>query len=292
MFEISKVARNIKNARAKKNMTQVELADIVGVSYQAVSNWERGNSMPDIAKISDIARALDLNISDLLGDEQGSSAVMKVIENSPEPLTTEELTEVAPILPPAELKEEIRKTAPQSSLNMKALAKLAPYLDDDYLDSIILEADVTDQEAIIDLAPYLSDQALRELAARIDPTDMSFLVELAPFLPDDALDDLAFRIRKENMTGLSELAPFLSDRALDRIAAEMDPRHLDEIEDLACYMTEEALDTIVDTAIACGTVSALSEIACYLEDYSLKKIVDYLLHTDNDADLTEFTQYL
>ena len=61
MIDMNKVARNIKNARTRKNMTQLELADIVGVSYQAVSNWERGNSMPDIGKISDIAKALDLD---------------------------------------------------------------------------------------------------------------------------------------------------------------------------------------------------------------------------------------
>ena len=66
MLDMNKVAKNIKNARTKKNMTQLELADIVGVSYQAVSNWERGNSMPDIGKISDIAKALDIDVTELL----------------------------------------------------------------------------------------------------------------------------------------------------------------------------------------------------------------------------------
>ena len=41
MFDTNKVANNIKNARTKKNMTQMNLADEMGVSYQAVSNWER-----------------------------------------------------------------------------------------------------------------------------------------------------------------------------------------------------------------------------------------------------------
>ena len=44
MFDTNKVAANIKNARVKKNMTQMNLADEMGVSYQAVSNWERGVS--------------------------------------------------------------------------------------------------------------------------------------------------------------------------------------------------------------------------------------------------------
>lgn len=51
MIDMNRVGKCIKNARTNKNMTQLELADIVGVSYQAVSNWERGNSMPDIAKL-------------------------------------------------------------------------------------------------------------------------------------------------------------------------------------------------------------------------------------------------
>ena len=42
MFDTNKVAKNIKKARTEKNMTQMDLADAMGVSYQAVSNWERG----------------------------------------------------------------------------------------------------------------------------------------------------------------------------------------------------------------------------------------------------------
>ena len=44
MFDTNKVASNIKSARTKMNMTQMDLADAMGVSYQAVSNWERGRS--------------------------------------------------------------------------------------------------------------------------------------------------------------------------------------------------------------------------------------------------------
>ena len=44
MFDTMKVAKRIKEARMAKNMTQMNLADAMGVSYQAVSNWERGVS--------------------------------------------------------------------------------------------------------------------------------------------------------------------------------------------------------------------------------------------------------
>ena len=67
MFDTNKVAANIKNARTKKNMTQMNLADEMGVSYQAVSNWERGNSMPDISKLEDLSKELGASIDEILG---------------------------------------------------------------------------------------------------------------------------------------------------------------------------------------------------------------------------------
>lgn len=39
---MNKTGRLIEQMRREKNMTQAELADAVGVSKQAVSNWERG----------------------------------------------------------------------------------------------------------------------------------------------------------------------------------------------------------------------------------------------------------
>ena len=44
MFDTMKIAAVIKQARIDRNMTQMQLADAMGVSYQAVSNWERGVS--------------------------------------------------------------------------------------------------------------------------------------------------------------------------------------------------------------------------------------------------------
>ena len=82
MFDTIKVAKRIRDGRNAKNMTQMELADKLGVSFQAVSNWERGASMPDISKLSDLSEILSISISDLLGSEDKSSiSVEKVIEN-------------------------------------------------------------------------------------------------------------------------------------------------------------------------------------------------------------------
>ena len=38
---------NIRRMRKQRDLTQEALADFLGVSFQAVSKWERGESYPD-----------------------------------------------------------------------------------------------------------------------------------------------------------------------------------------------------------------------------------------------------
>ena len=54
-FNMDQIGRKISNLRREQNMTQMELADKLGISFQAVSNWERGNTMPDISKLPELA---------------------------------------------------------------------------------------------------------------------------------------------------------------------------------------------------------------------------------------------
>lgn len=81
MFDTMMIAKKIKQARIHKNMTQMNLADELGVSFQAVSNWERGNSMPDISKLADLCNVLGITVNELLGvEEKSTAAVTKVME--------------------------------------------------------------------------------------------------------------------------------------------------------------------------------------------------------------------
>ena len=45
MFSMEKIGIRISTLRKQQNMTQMELADRLGISFQAVSNWERGVSL-------------------------------------------------------------------------------------------------------------------------------------------------------------------------------------------------------------------------------------------------------
>ena len=45
MFDTKIIGKKIAALRKAKDMTQMELADKLGISFQAVSNWERGGSL-------------------------------------------------------------------------------------------------------------------------------------------------------------------------------------------------------------------------------------------------------
>ncbi len=59
------IGKNIKKLRDERNITQQQLADAIGVSFQAVSKWECGTTLPDIAMLPAIASFFDVTIDEL-----------------------------------------------------------------------------------------------------------------------------------------------------------------------------------------------------------------------------------
>lgn len=72
------IGDTISRLRQNHNMTQEEFASRLGVTPQAVSRWERGNSLPDISLIKGICNVLSISANTLLGVETES----KVVENN------------------------------------------------------------------------------------------------------------------------------------------------------------------------------------------------------------------
>lgn len=70
------MGRKIAEGRRRRGLTQDQLAEQLGVSFQAVSSWERGENEPDRVHLVQLARALDMSTDDLLScvDKSGLSA--------------------------------------------------------------------------------------------------------------------------------------------------------------------------------------------------------------------------
>ncbi|MBU5484423.1 helix-turn-helix domain-containing protein [Clostridium sp. MSJ-11] len=60
------IGDTILRLRKQKGITQEQLSNMVGVSAGAVCKWETGNSVPDIALLAPLARALNVSLDELL----------------------------------------------------------------------------------------------------------------------------------------------------------------------------------------------------------------------------------
>lgn len=61
------IGNNILRYRKERKMTQSELAQKIGVTFQAISKWETGHSVPETSNMSSLAAALEVSIDTLLG---------------------------------------------------------------------------------------------------------------------------------------------------------------------------------------------------------------------------------
>ena len=108
------IADRIQSLRKQKGMSQIELADAIGVSRQAVSKWESEQAIPDLDKI--------IAMSEIFGTT--TDYLLKGIE----PIETDPNAPVAP--KPKMSKEESLALAEKLTHEYKALEKLRTQISD------------------------------------------------------------------------------------------------------------------------------------------------------------------
>ena len=59
----------IRNLREAKGLTQLQLAEIIGVSSKAVSKWETAKGLPDISLVEPLSKALGVSVMELMSGE-------------------------------------------------------------------------------------------------------------------------------------------------------------------------------------------------------------------------------
>ena len=72
-----KVGRHIHALRRARNLTQNQLGELLHISFQAVSKWERGETLPDVNLLPDLAEVLSTTVDNILN---GGERPMKTPE--------------------------------------------------------------------------------------------------------------------------------------------------------------------------------------------------------------------
>lgn len=68
------IGENIKRMRRERNLTQEEMAAHLGISFQSVSKWERGDGYPDITMLPSLANYFDVSIDELIGMSEAAKS--------------------------------------------------------------------------------------------------------------------------------------------------------------------------------------------------------------------------
>jgi len=57
-------SENLRKFRARKKLTQEQVAEVLGVTVQTISRWECGNALPDVLRLPDIAKLYCVTVDD------------------------------------------------------------------------------------------------------------------------------------------------------------------------------------------------------------------------------------
>ena len=253
-MNMQQIGRKISALRKERDMTQNELADKLGVSYQAVSSWERGLTMPDISKLPDISQVLNTPIDDLLDNSKQVELVKNVLNQNTSTYTGEnklyidEVAEVAPMLKPSQVNNLVEHVE-QEDIDLKSIGDLAPFLSKEVLSQLAEKAtDAEDINQLCDIAPFLDTEILDRMALKIEQiSGLKALGDVAPFISQGVLQQLAQKAGNAgNIVDLADIAPFIGKEYLDKLAIEIgETNGLGSLADIAPFVSREVLDELV-----------------------------------------------
>lgn len=213
-FDMARIGQTIARLRREHNMTQMALADAMGVSFQAVSNWERGQSMPDISKLPELATLFSTTIDELLGRHSPliERAAEGKLDELPTP-TVEEVAEAAPLLPPKQMDDLTDRLLELP--NLPDIGELLPFLPMNKVDEIA-RAHLQQDQTISGLLPFMSEDCVDKIARIRTQAGLS-IDELLPFLYEDSINELACQ---QDALGhpIDHFLPFMNENALEKIA--------------------------------------------------------------------------
>lgn len=283
MFDMEKLGANIMRHRKAKGLTQMQLANELGISFQAVSNWERGQSAPDISKLSELSAVLDVSIDEILGNPRTAEIIKQVESDRVPVLDPREAVEVAPILEEKQMDDLVVNIA--ESMTLSDIIELAPYLSEKALGDMArrLTPDAVNFSELEDLAPYVDEDTITNLALKAvkHGCSLSQLEDIAPYLSEEGMDALINKVISDpsfsaKLSDLEELAPYASEGCIDRATLELVRRggSMSALEDVAAYLSSEGANAVARELMKQKNLKALKSIIHYIDDDALDDFFD------------------
>lgn len=220
MFDMRQIGKKITELRKEHNMTQMELADKLGISFQAVSNWERGNTMPDISKLPELAEIFQISIDDLLN---GNAALVgAVLDGTVDSyieegnMTEQEIADAMPLLKPEQAEELLEKV---DVAKFSDISTFLPFMDSDVLAELAVEY-AERGDSVTEVLPFLDEEDVSRVA-HIFMQKGESISDCLPFMHEEDVAELAFAALKQG-NSFSEFLPFMHEEDVAKLATKLE----------------------------------------------------------------------
>ena len=190
MFDTRRFGGYISRQRKKADMTQSELADKLGLTRQAVSKYEVGDSFPDVSILVLIAEVFQVTLDELINagnPTHNESLILGSLALGKNDVAAESVADIenlAPFLKPSILKKMAEGLSKQG-IDISNIVRLAEYLDNDAVLTLMEKAsfETVSDELIGKLIPFLDDTSKGLIFQKIIEGRMNWrlLKELVPY---------------------------------------------------------------------------------------------------------------
>ncbi len=279
MFDTVKVGKNIARLRKARNMTQFELADALGISFQAVSNWERGASMPDISKFPDLADLFGVTIDEILGKK--NPVVERLARDETidtRTVTPAEIEEAAALAKPRQLEKIVED-------NLESLVSAAASEPEEKADTASGTGDGGEAESKSDTAGGTEDGAEDGDKASTDS-------DATPDAKSDEASDAEPNQKRYNAYDiLNTLLPFLSDEEINRLAREAAStgKNMDVF---LPFLDEESVNVLAQKAFEKGGARAIEAYLPFMYEKDVNKLAKKAFEESGTESLEAYLPFM
>jgi len=188
-MNITGIGEFLRKSRKARRLTQGDVADQLGVTAQAVSKWERGENLPDVAFFPDISKILAVGVDEILGAgmEQENLGNINGTGNKFQNLVSNNLFE--------EVINEISKVRAFGDLDLDLdfFVYLSGQQKSRLIQEILTKHDY--HPALDDMLPYCNTVQRNTIITHIlDSEDYALLEQMSAYMSNEAKADALDRL--------------------------------------------------------------------------------------------------
>lgn len=296
------IGKTIADYRKAANMTQSEVADKLGVTYQAVSKWERDESLPDITMLPKIADLFNISIDNLLRgsfemkEEKEVETAKQIIEEAAVSETEKNNDSKEEIDLTETIFSEVEQEIEDNLIDVSGLLEqLAPLMKPNQLDRVISKLGKVDKK-LNKVYPFLKRERMDELI-EMTPLDELELDELLPFLNSAQRDLLIKKIvlleDVPEWLDLDELYPFLnSNQKTVLLSWLLAYDRFDLLDEFLPFSNAEQREKIIDEMIETGNLNYVSDTYSYINKELKNRLLTYFIANKKGEDIAELLEFM